>query len=100
MIRRCLMWSVAIALSGGVVYVAVDAIDRLRVTGEVLRTGMGTFEQSPYEDKRATRFNIPYIAGLVVGVPTGIAAAIAASLWWRLILVRRYFRRTPTLPHI
>ena len=94
------MWTLAIALTAGVVYVAIDTVDRLRVTGEVLRTGMGNFEQSPYEDKRAARFNIPYIAGLAVGVLTGIATAIGASLWWRLVSLRRYFRRPPAIPRI
>ena len=84
---RSLLWVVAFALTAGVGYVAIDAAQRAGTLSTFTR-GMGTPDNPSPREQRAAEQNLFYLVGLVVGAGTGLGAAGAASLWWRLALRR------------
>lgn len=80
---RSLLWVVAISLSAGVGYVAVDTARRAATLG-VFTEGHGMPTQSPPEAFKAAEFNVVYLLGLAVGVAAGVGVSVAAAAWWRL----------------
>lgn len=80
---RLLMWIVALALTAGVVCIAVDAAQRI-ATFNVFTEGYGVPTISPPEAFEVAEWNIRYMFGLVVGVATGVALSLAAAIWCRL----------------
>jgi len=81
------MWVIAIALTAGVGYVAVDAIRRA-ATLSTFTQGMGTPDNPSREAVRAAEWNLVYLLGLAVGLVSGLGVAIAAGLWWRIVRPR------------
>ncbi len=85
---RSLLWVVAISLTVGVGYVAVDTARRAATLG-VFFEGHGMPTNSPPEAFKAAEFNVIYLLGLTVGVAAGIGVSVATVAWWRLTRSRR-----------
>ena len=85
---RSLLWVVAIALSVGVGYVAVDAAMRSATLNTFTR-GMGTPDNPSREEVRLAEWNLVYLLGLGAGAASGVGVAVAAGLLWRLARPRR-----------
>ncbi len=84
---RPLMWVIAIAMTVGVGYVAVDAARRATTLGTFTQ-GIGTPDNPSREALQTAERNLIYLLGLAVGAVSGIVVAVAAGLWW-LVRVRR-----------
>ncbi|MBM4071639.1 MAG: hypothetical protein FJ271_22320 [Planctomycetes bacterium] len=84
---RSLTWLVVIAAAVGVGCVAVDAVQRASTLG-TLAQGIGTPDNPTNEAVREATLNLVYLLGLAVGAVSGIAMAVAAGLWWRLVRTR------------
>lgn len=91
---RSLQLIVALALTAGVEYAAVDAARRAATFG-VFTEGYGEPTRSPPERFRAAEWNVPYMLGLAVGVAAGVGLSVASALWWRLARSRRPDKGTP-----
>jgi hypothetical protein len=92
---RSLMWVIALALTVGVGYVALD-VARRAATLTVFTEGYGVPTKSPPEAFRAAERNVIYLAGVAVGVATGVGLSVAAVLWWWLARLRRSDQGTPS----
>lgn len=81
--RRALLWIVALALTIGVAYVAIDATRRA-ATLDTFKRGMGTPDNPSREEVREAEWNLVYLIGLAVVSASVFGMAVAAGLWWRL----------------
>jgi hypothetical protein len=91
------MLAVALALTVGVGSVALDTAHRV-ATLTVFTEGYGVPTKSPPEAFRAAEGNVIYLAGLAVGVATGVGLTVAAALWRRLARPRRPDHGRPNQP--
>jgi hypothetical protein len=85
---RSVLWVIAIALTAGVGYVAVDAARRLAATSKTFTQGMGTPDNPSPKAQQEAEWNLVYLLGLTVGVASGASLVVAAGLVLRLLRKR------------
>lgn len=86
--RRILLCLIALTLTIGISYVAVDAARRAATLGTFTK-GMGTPDNPTREEIKIAEWNLVYLLGLVVGTATGVGFAVISQYCWRLARYRR-----------
>ncbi len=82
--RRATLCIVTVLLIGGIVYIAIDAVNRANSTLRTLTQGIGTPDNPTRQEERAAELNLFYLLGLAVGITAGLGLSASICLSWKL----------------